>query len=73
MSDAPLDLIHHCVPAAAGEAATLLLLHGTGGDGSDLLPLGRAIDSGAALPSPRGKMLERHATLLPPPGGGSVR
>lgn len=36
----------------------LLLLHGTGADEHDLLPLGRAIDSQAALLSPRGMYLE---------------
>jgi len=43
---------------AGKSAQTLLLLHGTGGDEHDLLPLGRALDENAALLSPRGKVLE---------------
>jgi predicted esterase len=45
-----LGFIHRFVPAAeGGPHATLLLLHGTGGNEEDLLPLGREMLPGAAL------------------------
>jgi phospholipase/carboxylesterase/glyoxalase family protein len=53
------SFIHRFVAAERPDAPTLLLLHGTGGDEDDLLPLGRALLPGAALLSPRGKVLER--------------
>jgi phospholipase/carboxylesterase len=53
-----LSHIHRFVPGADPAAAPLLLLHGTGGDENDLLPLGRALSPGAALVSPRGRVLE---------------
>jgi phospholipase/carboxylesterase len=56
-----LDFIHHFVPAKNGSSRTLLLLHGTGGNENQLVDLGRAIDSSAALLSPRGKVLENGA------------
>ena len=53
-----LAFIHRFEPANRLEAPPLLLLHGTGGDENDLLPLGRLISPGSALLSPRGKVLE---------------
>jgi len=50
------DFIHEFVPGGSGR--TLLLLHGTGGNEHDLVPLGRELDPNAALLSPRGKVLE---------------
>ena len=53
---AGLDFIHEFVPGSSKR--TLLLLHGTGGNEHDLIPLGREIDSAASILSPRGKVLE---------------
>jgi predicted esterase len=54
-----MDFIHRFVPAPAGlSKRTLLLLHGTGGDENDMVPLGRDLDPIAALLSPRGQVLE---------------
>src|SRR5947209_13112912 len=50
------DLIHEFVSGSSERR--LLLLHGTGGNEHDLIPLGRELDPGAALLIPRGKVLE---------------
>src|SRR3954454_17302797 len=49
---------HRFVPATFAGQPPILLLHGTGGDENDLLLLGQTIAPGAALLSPRGKVLE---------------
>ena len=59
MTAGTLGFAHRWVPPAAGNEETLLLLHGTGGNEDDLLPLGRAIAPGAGQLSPRGRVLER--------------
>lgn len=55
------SFIHRFQPGSEPGAAPLLLLHGTGGDENDLLPLGAALSPGAALLSPRGRVLENGA------------
>lgn len=50
--------VHRFVPAERENAPIALLLHGTGGNEDDLLPLGQRLLPGAALLSPRGKVLE---------------
>jgi predicted esterase len=46
------------MPGSSASATTVLLLHGTGGDEQDLIPLGHQLAPGAGLLSPRGKVLE---------------
>lgn len=57
MAEPALGLAHVWAPATT-EAPTLLLLHGTGGDERDLLPLASLLLPGAAVLSPRGSVLE---------------
>ena len=51
----------HVWRPAPGARRTLLLLHGTGGDEHDLLPLAGALDPAANVLSPRGNVLENGA------------
>jgi phospholipase/carboxylesterase len=71
-----LNFIHHFMPpknvpeyerakqgATEGKAfTTFLLLHGTGGNEQDLIPLANELDKSAAILSPRGKVLENGIT-----------
>lgn len=56
-----LGFVHRFVPAETPGRTPLLLLHGTGGNENDLIPLGLQLSPGAALLSPRGKVNENGA------------
>jgi predicted esterase len=59
MIAAESGFIHRFVaPAQPDPKITLLLLHGTGANEEDLIPLGHQLVPGAALLSPRGRVLE---------------
>jgi phospholipase/carboxylesterase/glyoxalase family protein len=53
-----LGFVHRFSPGSESSAPVLLLLHGTGGDENDLIPLGQELLPGAAILSVRGKVLE---------------
>jgi phospholipase/carboxylesterase len=59
---ADLGFIHRFLPATdPAITQTLIVLHGTGGDENDLVGVGQSIAPGAAILSPRGKVLENGA------------
>ena len=53
------DFIHVFEPPAEPGGPILLLLHGTGGNEHDLVPVARMLLAGAGVLSPRGQVLER--------------
>lgn len=57
MSTGELEGFHFRFEQGSSEQ-TLLLLHGTGADENDLIPLGRSLSPHANLISPRGQVLE---------------
>ena len=56
-----LSYHHRFEPATDVAAPPLLLLHGTGGDENDLIPLAQKLSPGSALLSPRGDVSEHGA------------
>ena len=57
-----LGFVHRFVPGHDPAKPPLLLLHGSGGDEHDLVPLAARIAPGHALLSPRGKVNEQSIT-----------
>jgi phospholipase/carboxylesterase len=57
-----LGFDHRYLPGEDESGPTLLLLHGTGGNEEDLIPLGQDLLSGASILSPRGKVSEYGAS-----------
>jgi len=53
-----MDFIHVYRPSAEPGGPVLLVLHGTGGNEHDLVPLADAVLPGAGVLSPRGQVLE---------------
>jgi phospholipase/carboxylesterase len=54
-----MDFVHKFVPGRS--SLTVLLLHGSGGDENDLLPVAGALVPGGAILSPRGNVVQHGA------------
>lgn len=59
MSTDDLGFVHRWEPGGDPDGLVLLLLHGTGADENDLVPLGRMLAPDASYLSPRGEVRER--------------
>ena len=59
-----MDFVHRFTPGKL--PVTVLLLHGSGGDETDLLQIGAGLAPGAALLSPRGNVVEHGITRFYP-------
>ncbi len=57
VSASKLGFVHKYIPVPQARL-TLLLLHGTGGDESDMIPIGKQLSHDASILSPLGKVLE---------------
>ena len=53
-----MQYVHHFIPGNGSTKRVLLLLHGTGGSETDMVPLGRDLDPAAAVLSLRGNVSE---------------
>lgn len=74
IESAQFGFIHRFEPATHPGLPTLLLLHGSGGDETSLVALGRAIAPGAALLSPRGNVTDHGSVrFFAHPGNPSAR
>ena len=74
VTSAPLDRPHVFLPAdESASGPPLLLLHGTGGDEHDLLPLRAALARRRGVVRPGHRAGERHAPVLPPAERGRLR